>query len=116
MPFHLVDYRMGDNPRSRKPLPNEKNPKLDNSQNATTHNIYSISSTVTPSVIDSPSRLAEIIRQEQNSRIFLRLKLKPLITPFHILSYYLMMLTMFILIQFIVVHMTFILLEQYHVP
>ena len=44
------------------------------------------------------------------------MKLKPLITPFHIVSYYLMMFTLSILIQFIMVHMTFILLEQYHVP
>ena len=62
LPFHFVDHHMGDsdatNPRGKTP-PIEKNPIIGNTS---AHNIYSISSTVTGSEIESITRLADIIR------------------------------------------------------
>ena len=71
--------------------------------------------TVTATDIDRASGLPEIIKEEPEGRVFLKMKLKPLITGFHVCTYYLMMFTLSILLQFILIHFTFILIEQYDV-
>jgi len=77
--------------------------------------LYSIASTLTATENERASSMVEMIREETDGRIFLKLKLKPLITGFHVSCYYLMMFTLTILLSFILVHMTFILIEQYDV-
>lgn len=112
LPLHQIDHHMDSlpNPRGgqggRHDHPN---------RHASANNTYSISSAMTGADFDTNSRLALLIRQEAESKVFLRLKLKPLISPFHVVCYYLMMFTMGILLQFIMVHMTLILQEQYNV-
>ena len=91
VPFHLVENHMEDhsNPRARG-----GNLDSPNNRHASAKNVYSISSTVTGTEVESPSRIADLIREEADSRVFLKLKLKPLITPFHVICYYVMIFTL----------------------
>ena len=70
---------------------------------------------MTGTEIENASRIAEMIREEADGLVFLKLKLKPLITGFHVSCYYIMTFSLSLIIQFILVHMTFILMEQYDV-
>lgn len=68
-----------------------------------------------PSIVSASPGSPGSPRNKMPVRVFMKLRLKPKVTPCNIVMYYMYQATTQIAIQFMVLHVTYILREKYHI-